>query len=391
MDDLTLLRSFRAERDDRDPRARAAAWRELEALFEPASAAQPSPATSPRRGLLALVGAGALAAVAIAIVALSSGSATEPALAEALHETAAIAASGEGAPTLQAKPGQYYFTKRKELEFKGWYPGSYEVPGSPASRPGGFSAVIPSESELWISPQGGSRQRETLGDPRFLSSGEQERWEEAGSPLPSAFEPARQAQLQRIEGGAVRVLETRRGVLDVERPQPNGGANPEPVYPDLSSVPTDPEQLRLAIRNHQVPGVSDEPGKPLGTMETIEDLGGLLSHPNASPALRAAAFDALAELPGVELERDAADLVGRRGEAVSYAQRPGLRIELIFDPRTSASLGERVVLADPGHEPQWKGYPAGLVVRDVAFLESKLVDSTHEAAGDDHGAGPRYG
>jgi hypothetical protein len=29
MDDLTLIRSFRAERADGDPRARAAAWRAL--------------------------------------------------------------------------------------------------------------------------------------------------------------------------------------------------------------------------------------------------------------------------------------------------------------------------------------------------------------------------
>ncbi|HEY2333678.1 MAG TPA: hypothetical protein VGH58_01550 [Solirubrobacterales bacterium] len=32
--------------------------------------------------------------------------------------------------------------------------------------------------------------------------------------------------------------------------------------------------LRLAIQNHKAHGISDEPRKPLGTTETIEDLTG---------------------------------------------------------------------------------------------------------------------
>jgi hypothetical protein len=382
MDDLTLIRSFRAERDDGDPRARAAAWRELEARFEPDPSPPASPARSPRRALLALAGVGALAAIVAGILVLSSGPTAQPAAAEVLHQTAVIAASGEGAPALQAGPGQYYFTKTKELEFKGWYPGSYEVPGGRATRPGGFSALVPSESEWWISPEGGDRTRQTIGTPRFLSSAEQSRWEEAGSPLPSTFEPARQAELQRLEtGSGERFLEMRRGVLDVENPGPDGETNRELVYPDLSGVPTDPEELRLAIQSHRVPGVSDEPGKPLGTQETTEDLGWLLSHPNASPALRAAAFNALAELPGIDLNRDATDLVGRTGYAIGYDNGRGMRDEFIIDPATSKLLGERTVLVDPGQDPvEWKGVEAGLTTRDVAYLQSKVVDSTHEPA-----------
>jgi hypothetical protein len=378
MDDLILLRGFRAEHADDDPRPRAAAWRALEAEFAAASVPMASPTRS-RRGLLALAGAGAIAVV-VGILILSSGRTAQSAAAEILHQTAAVAVSGEGSPTLRAGPGQYYFSKRKELEFKGWYPGSYEVPEGRATRPGGFSALVPSESEWWTSPEGGSRVRQTIGTPQFLSSAEQGRWEEAGSPLPSNFEPARQAELQRLASGSgERFLEMRRGVLDVEYPKPNDATNPELVYPDLSGVPTDPAELRLAIQNHQVPGVSYELGKPLGTQETIEDLGGLLSHPNASPALRAAAFNALAELPGAELKRDTIDLVGRTGYAIGYSERHGLRIELIFDPQTSMSLGERVVLADPEQDPEeWRGYEAGLTIRDVAYLQSKVVDSTSE-------------
>jgi len=63
MDDLTLLRSFGAERADDDPRARAAAWRALEARFAPASPA--APARSPLRGLLVLACVAAIAALVI--------------------------------------------------------------------------------------------------------------------------------------------------------------------------------------------------------------------------------------------------------------------------------------------------------------------------------------
>lgn len=377
MDDLTLLRDFRAERDDADPRARAAAWRELEVVI--ASTAPPVTATrtrSPRRGLMALAGA-ALAAIAATVLVLGSGRSAEPAAAEALHETAAIAETGEGTPALQAGPGQYVFTRTKELTLTGWYPGSYEVPGGRATRAGGFTALVPSESEWWVTPEGGDRLRTTLGPLQFLSSAERSRWEAAGSPLPSNFEPSRQEELQRAAGDSgSRMLEMRPGVLDVETP--GGGGEP---YPDLSGVPTDPRALRLAIQNHQVPAISDEPGEPLGGQETIEDLGWLLSRPYAPPALRAAAFDALAEVSGAEFDREATDLAGRSGYAVGYDRGHGLglRDEFIIDPATSRLLGERTVLVDPTRDPvEWKGFEAGFTIRDVAYLQAAVVDSTRE-------------
>ena len=233
-----------------------------------------------------------------------------------------------------------------------------------------------------MSPEGGSRTRTTLGTLHFLSSAEQSRWEAAGSPFPSNFEPARQEELQHVGGwSAERVLELARGVIDIESPKPSRETNPVPIYPDLSGDPTDPAELRLAIQNRQASGISDEPGKRLGTTETIEDLTGLLHHPNASPALRAAAFNALAEMPGVGLNRNATDLVGR--------SQVGERDEYIFDPETSRFLGERTVLVDPTQDlVVWKGYEAGLITRDVAYLQSKVVDSTHEPAAEAEGGGP---
>ena len=379
MDDLTLLRDFRAECADDDPRPRAAAWRELEARFDAASAgASAGDHQFRRRGLLTLAGAAAAAAVVAVLLLLSSGPSAEPAAAEVLHETAAVAASGEGAPALLAGPGQYYFVRTKTRELMGWYPGGYSIPEAPASRQGGFSALIPTETQTWTSPQGGGRLRETMGTPKFRLSVEESRWEQAGSPLPIGFEPRHDKKFEEMEVDH-HILEASRGVLDFETVQPNSG--PE-IYPDLSSVPTDPKGLRRAIEAREVPGVIDEQGKPVEIEELIGALVTILSRPNASPELRAAAFNVLAETPGVELNREATDLLGRSGYAVSYARhtraRVRLRSEFIFDPQTSDSLGEREVLADSAGEPQWKGYEAGLAIRDVAFLRSGAVDSIHE-------------
>ncbi len=391
MDDLSLIRSFRAECDDGDPRARAAAWQELEARFAPASAPAPGPTRSRRRGIFALAGVAALAAIAAGILVLSSGPAAQPAAAEVLHQTAAVAASSEGVPALQARPGQYYFSKMKIIEFQGWSPGGYVVSGAPTSQSGGFSALIPTDWELWRSPQGGERSRQTMGAPRFLASSEQGRWERAGSPLPLGFDPRYDKTLvQGSEGiGNRHYLDQSRGVLDYEDPTSSGGSSPE-NFPDLSNLPTDPKQLRLAIQSGRAPGLTQSGEQPLGPMETIEEIEGLLtpSHPNASPALRAAAFNALAELPGFKLNLDATDLVGRSGYGISYDRGNGERQEFIFDPATSEPLGERSVLVDPEQEPQWKGYEAGLTTRDVAYLQSVVVDSTREPDHEGEKAGP---
>lgn len=379
MDDLTLLRDFRAERADEDPRPRAAAWRALEEKFDPTTMSAPAKVSRSRwRGLLALAGAGAVAATVAAVLLLSSGPSAELAAAEVLHETAAVAASGEGGPALHARRGQYYFVRTKTRELMGWYPGGYSIPEAPASRQGGFSALIPTETRTWTSTLGGGRLRETMGTPEFRSSAEESRWEQAGSPLPIGFEPRYPKKFEEMEVDH-HILEASRGVLDFETVQPNSG--PE-IYPDLSSAPTDPKKLRHAIEAREVPGAIDEQGKPVEVEELVGALGTILSRPNASPELRAAAFNALAETPGVELNREATDLLGRSGYAVSYTPHTRayirLRTEFIFDPQTSDSLGERIVLADSAGEPQWKGYEAGLAIRDVAFLQSAVVDSTHE-------------
>ncbi len=374
MDDLNLIRSFRAEDADGDPGARAAAWLALEARFELASsAASARPARPPRRGLLALAGAATLAAVVAGFLVLSSGPAAEPAAAEVLHATATIAADS---PAVVPGPGEFLYTKTSALEFEGWTRGRGPSYGATTALSGALAALVPTEREFWISPGGAGRSREVLGTPQFLSSAEQSRWEEAGAPLPSPFEPS--SRPPHVGVGA-RVLESRRGVLDIELP-PQEGIGPNFGFPGLADLPTEPEALRLAVQNREPGAIVNEHGgkpaaEPLDSEETAGELWSILSQPNATPPLRAAAFDAIAELPGIELDPNATDLVGRSGNAIIQTDKHGLRDEYLFDPETSTVLGLRTVLVDPQRAPMWEQIPAGTVLRDVAYLRSEVVDS----------------
>jgi hypothetical protein len=387
MDDIALIRALAAGTPGPDPSARAAAKQILEASIELASApALPHRSRRRRRSILAAAGVGALATITAVVLALSSGTGTEPAAAEVLHETAAVALSGTAAPTAEAGPGQYYFLKTKEVNFEGWVPGGVTAQAPITSQPGGFSALIPRETELWRSPDGGDRSRVTLGTPKFLTPAEESRWEAASSPLPIGFDTRHEDVRALAELGGTRVLETTRGVLDTEKPASKDGSGSESYFGDISKLPTDPEQLRLAIESGRAPGLTGPSPGPLGEEGTIDALEALLSptYPNASPALRAAAFDALAGIQGFALNRDATDLIGRKGYSISHNDGRGQREEIIVDPATAAVLGERTLLIDPAKEPQWKGYEAGLTTKDLAYIQSTVVDSTHQPpAGED--------
>jgi hypothetical protein len=76
-------------------------------------------------------------------------------------------------------------------------------------------------------------------------------------------------------------------------------------------------------------------------------------------------------LPGVQLIGAVHDQLRRAGTAVAYVSQ-GLRHELIFDPKTSALLGEQITVADPS---QARGL-TGKVVESVTYLSSGVVDST---------------
>lgn len=384
MDDLTLMREFRAERTVEDPQARADAWRALEARFEsaPAGGAVAIPARRPglfsRRRFLAFAGATALATLVAGILVLDSGPTTEPAAARILHETAAAASDAPVSSALPG-PGEFFYRKFRRLELQSWVPGGEGMMGGVMTRPGAFKALMPTTQESWTAPDGAGRVREIAGTPRFPTEEERSRWEAAGSRLPAPFDP----EYQRKYSLAFRdALELRRGVVDRETSKLEGFR-----FPDTSELPTEPEALRLAVESNQIPvrgfNAMYPSAQRLGTEEATAQLLNILTEGNPmEPQLRAAIFNALAELPGIEVDTDATDSLGRPGYAIRSVDREsGATLEFVFDPDTSEMLAERVVLGDRERSAFLRGVPAGSTIRETAYLRTGVVDSTEEAAG----------
>ena len=105
---------------------------------------------------------------------------------------------------------------------------------------------------------------------------------------------------------------------------------------------------------------------------TGERLIEILEAPITSPALRTAAFRALAELPGIELERGVADVAGRRGVALAWVRERGFGRRIIFDPHTSELLAEAEMIFGPPSTSEY-GVPSGTVFRETAYLRSAIV------------------
>ena len=298
------------------------------------------------------------------------------AVAETLRQTADAAGASDVPVEGPPAPGQFLYTKTEVAQLQGWLPkghgkGSKANPRYfvPISDPSARYALVPTLKEVWTAPGGTTRVREALGRVDFLAGADQRLWEEAGSPPPFAYDPAehrvgRDGAGRPVKDFASKSFRGRREFSYLSR---------------LSQLPTEPEALRLAIENRRGGSTPADPSpadSPRGGA-TVERLLEILSEPITSPALRAAAFDALAEIPGIRLERDVADVAGRRGDAISWVRDGGFGRRYIFDPRTSAILAEAEMLFN-AKAAGYPGVPDGTVFRETAYLQSGIVDSTRE-------------
>jgi hypothetical protein len=296
-----------------------------------------------------------------------------------LRRTATAAEASDTQVEAPPGSGELLYAKTKEVQLQGWEP---EGPGAgPKANPRYFTAnllgregealpaLVPTLKEVWTAPDGTTRERETLGRVDFLSGADQRLWEGAGSPPPFAFDPdehdvGHDGSGHRVKAYASKAFRGRHEFAYLSR---------------LSELPTEPEALRLAIEHRRGSGSSVDPSpadSPRGGA-TVERLLEILSEPIASPALRAAAFDALAEIPGIGFERDVADVAGRRGDAISWARERGFGRRFIFDPHTGKVLAEAEMIFGPPSTGEY-GAPADTPYREVAYLQSGIVDSAHE-------------
>lgn len=304
------------------------------------------------------------------------GALPQAAIAADLHRAADAAEASD--TTVEAPPasGQFLYTKTEVAQLEGWLPkghgkGSRSHPRYfvPINDPSARYALVPAVKEVWTAPDGKTRVRETLGRVSFLSSANQRLWEEAGSPPPWAFDPS-EHEVDRDGSG--------RPVKDFAA-KSFRGRHEFTYLSRLSQLPTEPEALRLAVE-HRRGGSSPLDPSPANSPRggaTVERLLEILSEPIASAALRAAAFDALAEIPSIGFDRDVADAAGRRGDAISWVRESGFGRRFILDPQTGQILAEAEMIFGPKATREY-GAPAGTPYRETAYLQSGIVHSTHE-------------
>jgi len=301
------------------------------------------------------------------------------AVAADLHQAADSAEASDGQVEAPPAPGQFLYTATMEVHLEAWAPdgpasGSRAKPRYFTDRQLGDDNAMPASvhvlKQVWTAPDGETHVRETLARVMFLSGADQTRWEEAGSPSPWAFDP-REHDVGRDNSGRplkeykARAFRGRREFTYISR---------------LSRLPTEPEALRLAVENRSGDSspVAPSPADSPRGGATVERLLEILTEPIASAALHAAAFNALAEIPGIGLERDVTDGAGRRGDAIGWVRERGFGRRFIFDPDTGRILaGAEMVLGPPATDEY--GAPAGTPFRETAYLQSGIVDSTHES------------
>ena len=231
-------------------------------------------------------------------------------------------------------PGQYLYVDSIEAYTDGTSSG-------PSGGPG-YTVLLPEHRQIWIGADGSGQIRETFGQPTFLSAQDRSNWEADGRP------PIQHAAGYMSFGP--------------------GGLEDGPT--DLSKLPTDPSALAAEITSRKIEG------GPPGPAEDFTQVADLLRETDASPALRSALYQVAAGLPGVESLGTVTDHSGRTGVGVAYVNA-GLRHELIFDPKTSALLGESYTIVGRG-----SGYdaPVGTVVGWEVYLQSSIVNSLPPAS-----------
>jgi hypothetical protein len=304
MNELELIREFRSEVPYPDAVTTARAK---------AAVLPPPRRRTRRRWPFALAATAAAAVAAFVIVLLQSGS-PDSAAAAVLERTARTAA-GQPA-TAPPRPGQFVYTKSRSLNET-----------TSVTHGQAINTVADQTREAWIGPDGSGRLRETSVGSRFMSDRDRQAWVAAGRPdLGGEFHSD-----ERFGAGGL-------------------------YFFDLSKLPTDADSLKKTIEQRKVEG------GPPGDAETFTIVGDMLRETYASPQLRAALYRVAAGLPGVELIGDVKDESGRTGTAVGYSNDRA-RNDLIFDPKTSALLGERTV-------------EHGKVVSWTVYLASGVVDST---------------
>jgi hypothetical protein len=308
----------------------------------------------PRRGRRWLAAAAAALVGVVVLLAIDVGPSPEVV-------TPAAAALGEAAESARAQdripPGRYLYVRSANVSLAFGY-----VPVDPSGDPEDArleccEALVPQVREMWLGDQTGDAllHERSVGDPEFLSDEERERWIQLGRPELEAKTPFS-------------------GIL--------AGVPPRAWYDGPLDLPSDADAMyeqfeQDAERDTRQPGVPFDVHVRTAMFHHFSDV---LREARATPEQRAAAYEALARVPGLTLVGEVTDRLGRPGVAVGLDvvdNEPSgflYRYVLVFDPKTADLLEERREVL-PGN--RHRGLPAG-TIEAYATYEYAVVGALGE-------------
>jgi hypothetical protein len=343
-------------------------WPELEASLTRAAArsnsASPS-ATRPvrvhaRRTTLGTgLVAGAVIAIVLAVVLVGRGpDATSTAMGDPLARAARAALNQ---PSLFPKDNQYFFVRTEGTE-----------PTGMSTKSGrSINGVETLITDRWQSADRTSLQRTRILALHFDSAEDAAYWQAHGG--------------KEIQVGATQsdsIPASGRYFIDIGRGELTRAqvlalpSNPNALYARLV-----PSRSRIAkILRHASPSARAQVAKLKAEYGSLDNylaytafnaITSSFEQSPMPPTLRSAMYGALALIPGVKSIGLDRDLVGRRGNAIEFTDRfRGIRTELIFDPDTSALLGERQTAIGKD-----VGFRSGSLIENVAYLDEAVTSN----------------
>jgi hypothetical protein len=333
MDELELLRGFRADLPSQPPTARSAARRRVLRGVRPRRRA-------PRKTALALAVTVAAGGAAVAVLSGLDEGHVAPASAtarQALQRVAAVAErrAGPGVP----RDDQFFYVASEGTEMVTSIYGD----GPHQS----FSYLYTKRREIWLSvDRTGELRDRQVGPVRWVTPADRRDWVAKGRPSVTAGQ-SRPMHMPAVHGyhlGEERLTSAQLRAYD----------------------PT-PQELFDRLRAR----VGDAGQSPNG--EIFVQIADALRESPQPPRLRATLYRALALVPGVQFLGNVHDRLGRAAVGVAYTEHTGLRQELLFDPETSEVLNERQVVV---HPVQGLKARVGTAIEDIVYTKRAVTDAT---------------
>ncbi len=293
-----------------------------------------------------------LVAVAVVVLVLqllpSTGRRSTSAAAAVLMHAASVAANQPANSVPGA--GQYLYYRTTQ--------GSIEDSGAPVGQRH-FLLFSTMTTDNWVTTDGAGRERVNVTT-HLLAPSEKEAWEAAGSPHSASLTTG-------IYEGTFPSKTLAVGMTAVS------GTDGEYrlTYPSSSDLPTNPAALKRYLDHY------DNNSDPVTAFLTASDI----FEKGASPALRSALFQVIEKLPGVTVVGPTRDEAGRSGLGIeidspaSFYSGGNLRILLIFDPNTSAVLGNEA-FAGASYNLAGVPVPKGTLVSFNNYGPVAIVSST---------------